>query len=548
MYSTVKRVTLIRRIVGEGSNLFLTPTKPMAGFKSSSGLLEKVNRENIIPKEDKQLLDDIFFTKHLECRLQEASKSVAVKLNAFGDWEKFQDYCASHGSIIQLYHYKLGGNHYALVEMSCREELFSLVNGLKEGSSPSVTAVKKSPAQFGYFYEVDYALREEQSNNINVKFNVNVNCLTSKAILNLMDQELTLSEQISLLYKETRLNDLGYRLRFLLCKQVYDIVAGLLPNAIVYPFGSAVTDFGYNGCDLDLVIVQNENGNRIITNLKPNDRQLMQSHLDVIANVFRVFGVGCTKINYIKHARVPIIKFKHDIAGIDCDLSLYCESPVLMSQLLYTLANLDERVKPLVFAIRWWAKSVGLTDDKPNTSITNFSLTLLVVFFLQQKTIGPKSFLPPLNIFPTEKQTLLTEREILMGLSAHEYSEEMSNVSLQSLLGSFFNFYSTFDFSEYGCCVKTGLVIKNKEYPLLIRNPMSLDLNVSRNVSQFSVEKLSNVFKRAASIFEYITQLQDDHSLKNLVSIKNYDIPTNAQGKNRSTKKQLDVTRIFGNS
>lgn len=65
-----------------------------------------------------------------------------------------------------------------------------------------------------------------------------------------------------------------------------------------------------------------------------------------------------------------------------------------MSELLYLYGELDRRVRPLVFSIRRWAKDQGLIQDlRPTPSFTNFSITLLVIFFLQTKY----NMLPPLR-------------------------------------------------------------------------------------------------------------------------------------------------------
>jgi len=65
-----------------------------------------------------------------------------------------------------------------------------------------------------------------------------------------------------------------------------------------------------------------------------------------------------------------------------------------MSELLYLYGEMDHRVRPLVFTIRRWAKDQGLIQDlRPTPSFTNFSVTLLVLFFLQKKY----QMLPPLR-------------------------------------------------------------------------------------------------------------------------------------------------------
>ena len=95
----------------------------------------------------------------------------------------------------------------------------------------------------------------------------------------------------------------------------------------------------------------------------------------------------------IYHAKVPIVKFRQDFLDLECDLSEFSSSGVEMSSLLYLWGNLDERVRPLVFVIRKWAKENDLVKSaRPTSFFTNFPLTLMVIFFLQTKTI-----LPPFN-------------------------------------------------------------------------------------------------------------------------------------------------------
>lgn len=65
---------------------------------------------------------------------------------------------------------------------------------------------------------------------------------------------------------------------------------------------------------------------------------------------------------------------------------LTSRSAVYMSELLWLYGSLDPRVRPLTFVIRRWAQTVGLTNPHPGRWITNFPLTLMVLFFLQQKT------------------------------------------------------------------------------------------------------------------------------------------------------------------
>lgn len=60
-----------------------------------------------------------------------------------------------------------------------------------------------------------------------------------------------------------------------------------------------------------------------------------------------------------------------------------------MSELLYTYGELDWRVKPLICTIRKWARNTNITKNISGQWITNFSLTLLILFYLQIKNILP---------------------------------------------------------------------------------------------------------------------------------------------------------------
>lgn len=64
-------------------------------------------------------------------------------------------------------------------------------------------------------------------------------------------------------------------------------------------------------------------------------------------------------------------------------------SAVYMSELLNLFGEIDWRVRPLALMIRKWAQTQEITNDSPGPWITNYSLSLMVLFYLQQKNILP---------------------------------------------------------------------------------------------------------------------------------------------------------------
>lgn len=97
-------------------------------------------------------------------------------------------------------------------------------------------------------------------------------------------------------------------------------------------------------------------------------------------------------------ARVPILKFKFNSRPIlDCDLSMsQVRESFETTKLMWTYSRLDERVAPLVFIARYWARLTNITDRvRPTTRFTNFQITLLVINYLVWG-VQPR-ILPPLG-------------------------------------------------------------------------------------------------------------------------------------------------------
>jgi hypothetical protein len=61
-----------------------------------------------------------------------------------------------------------------------------------------------------------------------------------------------------------------------------------------------------------------------------------------------------------------------------------------MSKLLWSLSSIDNRVVPLVFVIRRWAREASITQSTPGPWFSNFQMTLLVLVYLQSIGILPK--------------------------------------------------------------------------------------------------------------------------------------------------------------
>ncbi len=202
-------------------------------------------------------------------------------------------------------------------------------------------------------------------------------------------------------YRLSSMSETSSRLRFMACEQVELSISGLFPRAEVLPFGSSVNGFGTANSDLDMIVDLDPESaasgeSRLLYQAKrgksTSRRERVQLYSDHVTNILLYFLPGCQNIRHVRHARVPIVKYEQQLLGVECDLSVGSASGYHMSELLYLYGELDPRVRPLVFVVRKWAREHGLTEEaRPTSFFTNFTLTSLVLFFLQAK----HKMLPP---------------------------------------------------------------------------------------------------------------------------------------------------------
>ncbi|XP_055854204.1 poly(A) RNA polymerase, mitochondrial isoform X2 [Episyrphus balteatus] len=177
-----------------------------------------------------------------------------------------------------------------------------------------------------------------------------------------------------------------------------------------------------------------------------------------------------------------------------------------MSELLYMFGEMDDRVRPLTFCIRKWAQSCGLTNPSPGRWISNFSLTCLVIFFLQQMK---NPLLPSINLLMKSarpEDMRITEDGINCTFRRdwRELPFKTKNTSRTSeLLLQFFEFYSQFDFANRGISLNEGKAVSKPDHAALyIINPLEQLLNVSKNVSLEECERIRIEVRNAAWVLE----------------------------------------------
>lgn len=273
-------------------------------------------------------------------RQSEASRSIVVQVASEKSFNDVHQYCSQFGNISNAYFYTISKDaSFILLEYDSEEaveETFQS-SAFPELSS-GVVPVKSSFLWFRNTPNKQKLKTIQQT----IKLSSNQTALEPKAkhLASILNGADSVTEQISLLYENTRLNELSVRLRFIGALQIHRALSGLFLNHTVLPFGSTVNGFGKLGCDLDMILHYNANdqsfkppnnysNRRLMFHTKgcPNDtdsmkRGAIENHIKLFGTLCESFIPGASKVSPIHKARVPIVRYFHKYLDISVDISL----------------------------------------------------------------------------------------------------------------------------------------------------------------------------------------------------------------------------------
>ncbi|XP_075694904.1 poly(A) RNA polymerase GLD2 isoform X2 [Rhinoderma darwinii] len=158
----------------------------------------------------------------------------------------------------------------------------------------------------------------------------------------------------------------------------------IFPQSRLYLVGSSLNGFGTRSSDADLCLVMKDEP----MNQKTEARHvlgLLQKHF-------------YTRLAYIERpqlirAKVPIVKFRDKVSGVEFDLNVNNVVGIRNTFLLRSYAHTENRVRPLVLAVKRWAGHHGINDASRGT-LSSYSLVLMVLHYLQTL---PEPILPSLQ-------------------------------------------------------------------------------------------------------------------------------------------------------
>ncbi|NXW40792.1 PAPD1 protein, partial [Nyctiprogne leucopyga] len=451
------------------------------------------------------------FTEVQTERLEQAERTVLIKCPPKLNEKKLLQYLSSHGNIKSHFFFENRGIH-ALIEFSEKDSIASLQDavGIPSAAEHHVVPFKSRLFTFTLKNPVSQAA-EEKPVHLSPQSHIPVKDLIQK-----LCHADNISSQMYILLNEYQLTEENIKLRFLACSLVRDFARAYFPESTVKPFGSSVNTFGKLGCDVDMFLDFHDIQKRATKMRKgpfemeyqmkrlPSERLATQKILSVIGDCLDNFGPGCVSVQKILNARCPLVKFSHQPTGFQCDLSVSNSIAIRSSELLYIYGCLDSRVRALVFSVRCWARVHGLTNSIPGNWITNFSLTMMVMFFLQKRSPPIIPTLDQLKELADEK-----DKHVIGGYDC-SFVSDLSKIkptknteTLDVLLGDFFEYFGNFDFRKNSINLRKGKEVNKPESsPLYIWNPFEQDLNISKNVNQPQLEKFVAMARESAWILQ----------------------------------------------
>ncbi|XP_046430293.1 speckle targeted PIP5K1A-regulated poly(A) polymerase-like isoform X1 [Neodiprion fabricii] len=274
--------------------------------------------------------------------------------------------------------------------------------------------------------------------------------LSYEDLKDIFETETTFDSQLIAFLNAVQPSDVAVEAKYgSVCASLKQIFKIKFRNCKVHRFGSTVTGLSFFHSDLDvyidigLPIVESEDDTKPYEWTPKKIFRVGKSLLFKRNNIF-------TDIVLIPNAKTPIIKFRHAPTNIFCDINFKNSLGVCNSHLIKYYLSLDVRLKPLMIIIKFWAELFGIAGMG---KISNYALTLLIIFFLQQ---------PERAMVPTVVQLQSScKPEFVQGWQVN-YDENIklqntkNENSIPSLLYEFFDFYAGFDLGSKVLCPLDG--------------------------------------------------------------------------------------------
>ncbi|XP_016424917.1 speckle targeted PIP5K1A-regulated poly(A) polymerase isoform X1 [Sinocyclocheilus rhinocerous] len=407
------------------------------------------------------------------------------------------------------------------------------------------------------------------------------------------------TEQMQKVVESFELKENEKKVRDLLVQLLQEVFTEFFPDCQIVPFGSSVNTFGIHSCDLDLFL-DLENTKVFQARAKSSEAQTGENQsedcrsedsilsdidlstatpaevLELVAVILRKCVPGVHKVQALSTARLPVVKFSHRELNLHGDITVNNRLAVRNTRFLQLCSGTDSRLRPLVYTIRLWAKQKQLAGNLsgPGPLLNNYALTLLVIFYLQNRD---PPVLPSVNQLKNmaceEEECIIEEWDCTFPSQPYIVPPSKNTEDLCALLFGFFTFYSKFDFSASVVSLRDGHVLPITDFlgsdeeavntteasgpkpkrssapklgPMNVLDPFELNHNVAGNLN----ERTQKNFKRECCEAEkYCRSLQYKHKStkgKSWGLVRLFALPSEAGPRSQvGTEKIMEVSIPF---
>lgn len=267
-------------------------------------------------------------------------------------------------------------------------------------------------------------------------------------------------------------------------------------------FGSSKNGFGFKQSDLDICMV-----------LEGRDSVEGLDCIAIIDSLARDLKKhpGLRNILPITTAKVPIVKFFHVRTGLEGDISLYNTLALHNTQLLASYAAIDPRVKQLCYVMKVFAKVCDI-GDASRGSLSSYAYTLMVLYFLQQRTPPVIPVLQEIYDGDKKPEVLVDGWNVyffknLEDLPSRWPAYRTNTESVGQLWLGLLCFYTEeFDFREHVVCIRRKLPLTTfkKQWTskyIAIEDPFDLNHNLGAGLSRRMTNFIMKAFINGRRVF-----------------------------------------------
>ena len=305
-----------------------------------------------------------------------------------------------------------------------------------------------------------------------------------------------INEQMYYLRSLCSLESIDLKQRDEICNFIETFLKELYPKCKVHMFGSSVNGLGFKNSDIDAYVDFKDNN----MNLDADTRMKLLSKLKS--------KQGIHGVKNILNAKVPIIQFVHSQSLIKCDLSFSNKKALINSKYIRMCLQVDSRIPVIATVIKYWAICHGLSGSGPRKTImSNYALTLLIIFYLQTESILPNVIELQEKMDKSESVKIkIKEREFEYGFpkdisvwTGIEYWSTGISKNLVELLNGFFKFYANYDLINLAISPNSGKFVKKSTSKFCVLDPFETNFNVTQ---KYNSDAWINCCKTAEEVTE----------------------------------------------